>query len=419
MFYLQSKNGDVTVYAQTVEPEAISQILNMANSPIGENAHIRIMPDCHAGAGCTIDTTMRLTDKVCPNIVGVDIGCGMYVCRITITREIEKNFDAFLEGLDRTINEQIPSGKNVNDEIHDEAEMFSDKLNELYCRDHINTEYALQSLGSLGGGNHFIELNVNVFNEKIKEYYLVVHSGSRHLGKEIAEYYQKKAINAHTKQDKTALIAAYKAAGREKEIQTAINAQKSIPFQKELAYCENELFDEYIHDMKIAQDFATLNRQLIVKEIRDRWCGKEELRPQFTEQFTTVHNYIDTENMILRKGAVSAQKNELLIIPMNMRDGSLLCRGKGNPEWNFSAPHGAGRLMSRSKAKEHIPLNDFKDSMVGIYTSSVDASTLDEAPMAYKPMQEILDCIEDTVTVLGILKPIYNFKAHDAGKGTV
>lgn len=410
MMYLNSKYGDVAVYAQTVEQDAISQILNMANSPLGENAHIRIMPDCHAGAGCTIGTTMKLTDKVCPNLVGVDIGCGMYVSRLTVKKEISKDFPFFLECLDRTINECVPSGMAVNEYETHAAIQFADKLEQLYCRNYINISYALHSIGSLGGGNHFIELN----KSELGEYYLVVHSGSRHLGKEVATYYQNKAIE-HAKtarKDKTELIKQYKAEGREKEIQAALKAVKPAPFQKELAYCEGKLFEEYIHDMKIVQEFATLNRKVIVQEIRERWKGSEATRPVFTEQFTTIHNYIDTDNMILRKGAVSAQKDELLLIPMNMRDGSLLCRGKGNPEWNYSAPHGAGRLMSRSKAKETVSLDEFEKSMEGIFTSSVGTSTLDESPMAYKPIEEILECIEDTVKVLDVIKPVYNFKAH-------
>lgn len=410
MMYLNSKYGDVAVYAQTVEQDAISQILNMANSPLGENAHIRIMPDCHAGAGCTIGTTMKLTDKVCPNLVGVDIGCGMYVSRLTVKKEISKDFPFFLECLDRTINECVPSGMAVNEYETHAAIQFADKLEQLYCRNYINISYALHSIGSLGGGNHFIELN----KSELGEYYLVVHSGSRHLGKEVATYYQNKAIeHAETaRKDKTELIKQYKAEGREKEIQAALKAVKPAPFQKELAYCEGKLFEEYIHDMKIVQEFATLNRKVIVQEIRERWKGSEATRPVFTEQFTTIHNYIDTDNMILRKGAVSAQKDELLLIPMNMRDGSLLCRGKGNPEWNYSAPHGAGRLMSRSKAKETVSLDEFEKSMKGIFTSSVGTSTLDESPMAYKPIEEILECIEDTVKVLDVIKPVYNFKAH-------
>lgn len=410
MFYYISKYGNVIIYAKTIEQDAISQIINMANSPLGENAHIRIMPDCHAGAGCTIGTTMKLTDKVCPNLVGVDIGCGMYVTRLTVTKEMSEDFSLFLEELDRTINECVPSGMAINETATYDAMQFADKLKQLYCYNHINFEYALRSIGSLGGGNHFIELN----KSEQGEYYLVVHSGSRHLGKEVATYYQNKAIEyaESARKDKEELIKRYKAEGREKEIQAALKAIKPAPFQKELAYCEGKLFEEYIHDMKIVQEFATLNRKVIVKEICERWKGSKATRPVFTEQFTTIHNYIDTDNMILRKGAVSAQKNELLLIPMNMRDGSLLCRGKGNPDWNYSAPHGAGRLMSRSKAKESVSLEEFEKSMEGIVTSSVGTSTLDEAPMVYKPMIEILEHIGNTVEILDIIKPVYNFKAH-------
>lgn len=410
MIYLNSKYGTAAVYAETVEQEAISQILNMANSPLGEFAHIRIMPDCHAGKGCTIGTTMRITDKVCPNLVGVDIGCGMYVCSLEMTEKIENNFPHFLESLDRTICDNIPSGMDVNKKICREAKNFEKKLDSLFCRSIINTNYALRSVGSLGGGNHFIELDKN----KSGSCFLVVHSGSRHLGKEAALFYQSQAEKylKSTCGKRKALIEEYKAAGRENEIEQALNNLKPAFFQKELAYCEGRLFDEYVHDMKIIQEYAALNRKMIASMISSCWAGTEETRPVFKEQFTTVHNYIDTENMILRKGAVSAQEGEIFLIPLNMRDGSLLCRGKGNPEWNYSAPHGAGRLMSRSKAKENISLDEFVESMKGIYTSSAAQSTIDESPMAYKSSSEIIRCIEDTAEVIDVLKPVYNFKAH-------
>lgn len=411
MFTLKSKNGEITVFAETTENEAISRVIQMANSPLGEDAHIRIMPDCHAGAGCTIGTTMHITDRVCPNLVGVDIGCGMYVVKLEVTDEIKNHFETFLRDLDDTITECVPSGMSVNNHPGKEALAFSQKLENLCCRDHINMEYALNSVGTLGGGNHFVELN----KTESGGYLLVIHSGSRHLGKEVAEYYQNQAVKQMGKKDngRTALIERYKAEGREREIPAALEElKKNLPkFPKELAFCEGKLFGEYIHDMEIVQEFAQLNRRMIVQEIMDRWQGSGTA-PVFTEWFTTIHNYIDMENMILRKGAVSAEKGEVLLIPMNMRDGSLLCRGKGNPEWNCSAPHGAGRLMSRSKAKQSVPMDEFKKSMEGIYTTSVGESTLDESPMAYKPASEIIGCIGDTVEILEIIKPVYNFKAH-------
>lgn len=271
-----------------------------------------------------------------------------------------------------------------------------------------NTDRAYNSIGTLGGGNHFIEANTdddgNIF--------IVVHSGSRHLGLEIANYYQEAAYNAltsYSKEEISAAIAAMKAAGREKEIQGTLKKMKSknSPVPKHLAYVEGELFEQYIHDMKIAQRFAELNRLAMMDTII------KGMGVHVAEQFTTIHNYIDVENMILRKGSVSAQAGEKLLIPINMRDGSLLCTGKGNEDWNFSAPHGAGRLMSRSAAKETFTVSEFKRQMEGIYTTSVGRSTLDECPMAYKGMEDIVDNIEPTVIIDAIIKPIYNFKAGD------
>lgn len=411
MFTINSRNGDVNVYAESVEETAVAQIMQMANSPLGGGAHIRIMPDCHAGAGCTIGTTMHITDKVCPNLVGVDIGCGMFVSRLEMTDEIKNNFQNFLRELDQTITRCVPSGMSVNDRPRKEAFLYEDRLKDLRCRNYVNTEYAMLSVGTLGGGNHFLELN----QTKDGGYLLVVHSGSRHLGKEVAEYYQAQAVKqmGSRSTECATLIEKLKAEGRQKEIADALKEIKkdSPKFPKELAYCKGRLFDDYIHDMEIVQEFATVNRRAIVREIMERWQG-EGKAPVFTEWFTTIHNYIDTKNMILRKGAVAAEEGQVLLIPMNMRDGSLLCRGKGNPEWNCSAPHGAGRLMSRSKAKQSVPLNEFRKSMEGIYTTSVGESTLDESPQAYKPADEIIRCVGDTVEILETIRPVYNFKAH-------
>lgn len=410
MFELSGKYNTCKIFTDNTDNETISQLINLLNQPFAADSQIRIMPDTHAGAGCVIGTTMTITDKICPNLVGVDIGCGMYVCKLNLTEEILKDFPFFLECLDHTIKNYVPSGMAVNEYETYAAIQFADKLEQLYCRNHINISYALQSIGSLGGGNHFIELDKN----KDNEYYLVVHSGSRHLGKEVACYYQKKAVEyaENSVNTKAALIEKYKAEGREKEIESALKALKPAPFQKDLAYCESELFRQYIHDMKIVQEFAALNRKVIVQEIRERWKGTDSTRPVFTELFTTVHNYIDTDNMILRKGAVSAQKDEKLIIPMNMRDGSLICIGKGNPDWNCSAPHGAGRIMSRGQAKSLVSMDEYKESMSGIYTTCVNPATIDESPMVYKPMQEIIDNIQDTVDIVDIIKPVYNYKAN-------
>ena len=360
------------------------------------------MPDVHAGAGCTIGTTMTITDKVVPNLVGVDISCGMLVCKLG-------KIDIDLEKLDRVIRERVPSGFSIRSNIHTLAENLN--LEALSCVEDVNLDRAYKSVGTLGGGNHFIELNKD--NEG--SLYLVMHSGSRHLGLEVAKHYQNAAYADLCMRDKTnrqavinAKIAELKEQGRMSEIEAEIQKLKSIDVVPEdLAYCEGKLFADYIHDMAIVQGYAEANRAVMASEILFGMSINTDV-----EKFTTLHNYIDLENMILRKGAVSAQKGERLIIPMNMRDGSLICVGKGNPDWNYSAPHGAGRLMSRSKAKEMINLDEFQKSMDGIYTTCVCASTIDEAPMVYKPMEEIIANISNTVEIERIIKPVYNYKAN-------
>lgn len=356
------------------------------------------MPDIHAGAGCTVGTTMTVTDKIVPNLVGVDIGCGMETVKIK-----EKHIE--LQKLDKLIYEKIPSGFKIRDKAHRFFKNFP--LEEMYCYREINPIRAERSLGTLGGGNHFIEADKNDEGD----IYIVIHSGSRHLGLEVANYYQNEgynALNGSSKRDIELLIADLKAQGKEKSIQKAIKTLKNTKttnIPKQLAYVEGELFDRYIHDMKIVQEFAELNRQAMTDEILKGMKLHEE------DRFTTIHNYIDTENMILRKGAVSAQEGERLLIPINMRDGSLICRGKGNDDWNRSAPHGAGRLMSRAGAKQSFTVSEFKKQMEGIYTTSVGADTLDECPMAYKGMEDIVNNIGDTAEITEIIKPIYNFKA--------
>lgn len=357
------------------------------------------MPDIHAGAGCTIGTTMTISDKIVPNLVGVDIGCGMETVKIK-----EEHIE--LQKLDKLIYEKIPSGFDVREKTH---RYFGEiDLKELCCYKRINPLRAEKSLGTLGGGNHFIEADT----DDEGNIYLVIHSGSRHLGLEVACFYQEegyKELNSASKSEIESLISDLKAQGREKEIQKRLkklnNVQRtSIP--KSLAYVSGNLFDCYIHDMKIVQKYAELNRQAMTDEILKGMKLHEE------ESFTTVHNYIDTDSMILRKGAVSAQKGERLLIPINMRDGSLICIGKGNDDWNRSAPHGAGRLMSRSAAREAFTVSEFKNQMNGIYTSSVNKGTLDECPMAYKKIDDIIDNIADTADIEKIIKPIYNFKAN-------
>jgi RNA-splicing ligase RtcB len=388
------------VFTDTIEEVAMEQIKQLCDMAYTEGSKIRIMPDVHAGAGCTIGTTMTVYDKIVPNLVGVDIGCGMETIRID-NKHIE------LEKLDKLIYAKIPSGMNIRETPHkynDEIE-----LTDLRCYKEIHEHRAIHSIGTLGGGNHFIEAD----KDEEGNIYIVIHSGSRYLGNEVAKLYQEigfKRLNGNDKRALDHLLFEYKAAGREKEIQVAIKELKkqvltNIPYS--LAYVSEDLFDDYIHDMQIVQHFATLNRKAMADEII------RGMKLNVAEQFTTIHNYIDTENMILRKGAVSAKLGEKLLIPINMRDGSLICLGKGNEDWNCSAPHGAGRLMSRTQAKNTFTVSEFKKQMKDIYTTSVNKETLDECPMAYKDMTEIVNNITPTADILKIIKPIYNYKASE------
>lgn len=399
MIELNGKFSSAKVFTDIVEKSALSQIIEICNQPVSDGSRIRIMPDVHAGAGCTIGTTMTITDKVVPNFVGVDIGCGMETIRIK-----EKHIE--LQKLDKLIYEKIPSGFSIRKKAHRYSEQIN--LAELYCYDGIKSLRAELSIGTLGGGNHFIEADKG----EDGSLYIVIHSGSRHLGVETARYYQEKAFAAlaENREEVKKLIEAYKAEGKEKRIEEALKKLKNtgktgVP--KHLAYCEGELFEQYIHDMKIVQQFAMINRQAMMDEII------KGMHLHVEEQFSTIHNYIDTDSMILRKGAVSAKAGEKLLIPINMRDGSLICTGKGNADWNYSAPHGAGRLMSRSEAKQSFTVSEFKKQMSGIYTTSVNAATLDECPMAYKSIDDITANIGETVEINEIIKPIYNFKAGD------
>lgn len=400
MFELNGKYNTAKVYATIIDDVSSRQIIELCSQKFAEGEKIRIMPDVHAGAGCTIGTTMTVSDKIVPNLVGVDIGCGMETVRLKETH-IE------LQKLDKLIYAKIPSGFNIRSKPHRYAEKID--LAKLRCFERINADRAEKSLGTLGGGNHFIEADKGSDGS----IYIVIHSGSRHLGLETAKYYQNEGyrqLNRSSQKEINELIAEMKAQGREKQIQKELKKLENVKrtdIPKHLAYVEGKLFDDYIHDMKIVQEYAMLNRQAMMDEII------KGMGLHVTEQFTTVHNYIDTENMILRKGAVSAQAGEKLLIPINMRDGSLICIGKGNPEWNCSAPHGAGRLMSRSEAKQSFTVSEYKKQMNGIFTTSVNQSTLDECPMAYKDMNAILDNIGETADVADIIKPIYNFKAGD------
>ncbi|CAM3027614.1 RtcB family protein [Hathewaya histolytica] len=400
MIDVKGKYNDAIIYTENIESDAIKQIETLCNQEFIKESKIRIMPDVHCGSGCTIGTTMTIKDKVVPKLVGVDIGCGMEVIKIE-NRHIE------LQKLDKIIYRNIPSGFNIRDKEHKLSDEIN--LNELKCRDEINHIRARRSIGTLGGGNHFIEVNKD--NEG--NLYIVVHSGSRHLGHEVASIYQEeayKSLNKNTKKDIELFIEELKSAGKDKEIQKELKRKKNetiTDIPKNLAYLSGELFNDYIHDMKIVQYFAELNRKAMIQEII------KGMKLRVIEQFTTIHNYIDTKNMILRKGAVSAQSGEKLLIPINMRDGSLICIGKGNSDWNFSAPHGAGRIMSRSKAKNSFTLNQYKKTMTGIFTTSVNKETLDECPLAYKPMEEIVHNIGDTVDIVHNIRPIYNFKASE------
>ncbi len=369
MIELQGKHGIAKVFTDVVDKESVSQVIELLNQPYIEGSRVRMMPDIHAGAGCTIGTTMTIRDKICPNLVGVDIGCGMETIRIR---------EKFIEPqkLDKVIRGEIPSGFEIRKTPHRYAREID--LSELCCARHLMLERAYNSIGTLGGGNHFIEAN----KDDEGNIYLVVHSGSRHIGLEIAKLYQKAAYNALSEHSKD---------------------ETRVP--EHLAYVDGDLFEQYLHDMHIAQQFAELNRKAIVDTIVKKMGFHVE------EQFTTIHNYIDMEHRILRKGAVSAQAGERLLIPINMRDGSLICTGKGNEDWNFSAPHGAGRLVSRSEAKQMFTVSEYKKQMEGIYTTSVSRGTLDECPMAYKKMEDIVNNIGETVTVDAVIKPIYNFKA--------
>lgn len=398
MFEVKGKYASAIVYTDIADQNSVSQVLELCNQEIAKGQKIRMMPDIHAGAGCTIGTTMTLGDKIIPNLVGVDIGCGMLV---SVLREKEVD----LEKLDGVIHQYVPAGFSVRETVHDFAKNIH--IHGLRCVSRVNINRAEKSIGTLGGGNHFIELNRDDDNTL----YLVIHSGSRHLGVEIATYYQELAYEELCncpKEKINALIAQLKSEGRQKEIESELKQLKDahqIKIPKHLAYVQGKAYDDYIRDMRIAQEYAELNRKAIANTII------EKMGLHVEDRFSTIHNYIDLDNMILRKGAVSAREGEKLIIPINMRDGSLICTGKGNPDWNCSAPHGAGRLMSRSAAKDNFSVEEFAHEMAGIYTTSVGRDTLDECPMAYKPMESILQNITDTVTVEKIIRPVYNFKA--------
>lgn len=407
MLEIHGKFSYAKVFTDIVDETALEQIEQLCNQEFVKGCKIRIMPDVHAGAGCVIGFTADLGEKVIPNIVGVDIGCGMLTVELG---KIELDFHK----LDKVIRQYVPSGMNV----HEGRNSRFPKLLKLHCyRCLRNAKRIERSIGTLGGGNHFIEVNEDCDGNK----YLVIHTGSRNLGKQVADLYQKLAIDILKGMDKildekNQIIIEYKKEGRKSEIENAIKAlykhykEKTIDIPEPLCYLEGEYRQNYLDDMNICQEFATLNRLSIASTILDKWIGKEI---EDFSHFETIHNYIDHESNIVRKGAVSAKEGEKLIIPINMRDGSLICIGKGNPDWNFSAPHGAGRLFSRTQARAKFSIDEFKSEMEGIFTTSVNESTIDECPMSYKTIDDIVKYISPTVDILTRIKTIYNFKAGD------
>lgn len=404
MFIVKGKYSEAKVYATIVEDEAMSQIYKFVNSPITENCKVAIMPDVHAGKDICIGYTQEIKGRVQPNAVSVDIGCGMLVLKVS------KDFILDLPKLDKVIHQKIPSGMNHRDSKHP----FADKthLQDLICP--VNAEKLLLSIGTLGGGNHFLEVDT----DENGDYYIVIHSGSRHLGIEVAKFYQNKAIEywmaggVEFNIGRSKLIQDLKSSGRQAEIAEALKKydEKKVKMTAELAYLEGPLMEDYLHDMRIAQEYAMLNREAMLDVIISEMGIKKR---HILDKFCTIHNYIDLDNMILRKGAISLQKDELAIIPINMADGSLIVKGKGNSDMNCSGPHGAGRLMSRSKAKETLKMEDYKASMEGIYTTCVGTATIDEAPQAYKPIESIIENIKDNADVVTRIRPIYNFKSSE------
>lgn len=395
---------DLKIFTNNIEEKAKEQIDLLLQQEPFKDCKVRIMPDVHAGTGCVIGFTADLGDKVIPNIVGVDIGCGMLCVELG-------NIDIDLQKFDEIVNKYIPAGKNIREQKLSDFE----KIKELYCfRELKETNKFEKAIGTLGGGNHFIELNIDDDNNK----YLVIHTGSRNMGNQVAQYYQKLAIELCSGKEemlkkKEEIIKTYKEQGRKKEIQSALKQlemkykENKLELPDDLCYLTGEYRENYLHDMKICQEYASLNRKYIALEILNKY-GIVAMR-----KFETIHNYINFEDNIVRKGAIRANKGERVIIPINMRDGSIIAIGKGNEDWNNSAPHGAGRIMSRMQAKKTFQLDEFIKSMEGIYTTSVVEETLDEAPFVYKPMQEIIDNIKDTVEIEKIIKPIYNFKAKN------
>ena len=400
MMEIQGKVNSAVCYASVIEDEAALQIHRMCDYPFSANSKIRIMPDVHAGKGCTIGTTMTVIDKAVPNIVGVDLGCGMYTVNLGHDEIDLVKFDEAAHF--------IPSGFKV---WEGRQERFD--LTRLRCyRELKDSKRIERSLGTLGGGNHFIEID----RARDGTNYLVIHSGSRNLGKQVAEIYQQLAVDLNKGKDelfqqRDEIIRTYKEQGRRKEIQAVLKDlmskwhEKEATMPEDLCFLYGSYFDDYLHDVEICQEFARRNREKMAEILLGR------MGITGGEAFHTIHNDIDTGEMILRKGAIAAHAGERVLIPINMRDGSVLAVGRGNPEWNYSAPHGAGRVMSRKTALSSLSMEEYRKTMEGIYTTSVNEGTLDEAPMVYKSLDDIIGVISETVDVIDVMKPIYNFKA--------
>ena len=391
MIEITGKYTNATIYTDNVEDGAIKQITDLCNNIASTGSVIKIMPDVHEGNGCTIGTTMTIRDRITPNLVGVDIACGMLVCELNVT---EIDFEEF----DKQVRRSVPSGFNSRKTIHEFAKSFP--IESLACYGDIKCgDKPLYQLGTLGGGNHFIELD----RGSDGKLYLVIHSGSRNIGKVIAEYYQDLACELNFRAASEARRIIIERVSKD-QIQEELD--KVIPANKDLAFLLGEDMANYISDCNAMYAYASLNRAIMAHEIVRNVGGIT-----IVGAFSTIHNYIDSQEMILRKGAISAKLNEKVIIPMNMRDGSIIALGKGNPDWNCSAPHGAGRVMGRKEAKRTVQLDDFVKSMEGIYSTSISKDTLDESPMVYKPMEEIVKYVDATIDIIDVIKPIYNFKS--------
>ncbi len=389
--------NNVKVFTDNIDYAALDQLHTLDKTKVFEGQPIRLMPDAHAGAGCCIGFTVPIKDKVIPNLVGVDIACGMFVLEIG-------KIDLDLEKLDEVIHKVVPSGRNIGDRTLRAAQIIA-KLRCYY--DLKNLDWLESSLGTLGGGNHFIEVDQDEEGYK----YLVIHSGSRNLGKQVAEIYQQKAIKHCRSIDTRGIIEKLKKEGRQIEIQETIAKLKveKPKLPDALCYIEGEELEDYLYDMQICQDFANQNRQLMASNI----VKAAGIAKKITgSSFTVLHNYIDTDR-IIRKGAIYAGENARVLIPLNMRDGCILGVGKGNADWNYSAPHGAGRCMSRGEAKQQLSLEKFQETMKGIYSTTVSKDTIDEAPMAYKSSSEIIELVRDTINIEKIIKPVYNYKAAE------